>query len=51
MQDIAIYLNQNFNRSHGYDCANVVFTDEKGRKNAPFSLLRVWRDGHATNSV
>ena len=32
MQDIAIYLNQNFNRSHGYDCANVVFTDEKGKK-------------------
>ena len=47
MQDIAIYLNQNFNRSHGYDCANVVFTDEKGRKNSKMvemgSLLKAFQ--------
>lgn len=39
MQDIAIYLNRNFNRSHGYDCANVVFTDEKGKKVQKWSKL------------
>ena len=47
MQDIAIYLNQNFNRSHGYDCANVVFTDEKGKKNSKMveigSLLKAFQ--------
>lgn len=46
MQDIAIYMNQNFNRSHCYDCANVVFTDEKGRKNSKIveisSLLKAF---------
>lgn len=32
MQEIAIYLNENFNRSHSYDCASIVFTDKAGKK-------------------
>ncbi len=34
MQEIAIYLNDNFNRSNSYDCANIVFTDKAGKKNS-----------------
>lgn len=34
MQEIAIYLNENFNRSHSYDCASIVFTDKAGKKSS-----------------
>lgn len=32
MGEIAIYLNETFNRQHSYDCANVVVTDNAGKK-------------------
>lgn len=47
MQEVAIYLNQNFNRSHGYDCAKVVLTDAKGKKSSKVveigSLLKAFK--------
>lgn len=47
MQEIAIYLNENFNRSHSYDCANIVFTDKAGKKSSKIveigSLLKAFK--------
>ncbi len=47
MQEIAIYLNDNFNRSYSYDCANVVFTDKTGQKKSKIveigSLLKAFK--------
>lgn len=40
MQDIAIYINQNFNRSHCCDYANVVLTDDNGSKNSKTVEIR-----------
>lgn len=47
MQEIAIYLNDKFNRSHSYDCANIVFTDKTGKKSSKIveigSLLKAFK--------
>lgn len=32
MAEIAIYLNETFNRQHSFDCANIVVTDNAGKK-------------------
>ena len=47
MQEIAIILNEKFNRSHCYECANIVFTDKNGKKSSKLveigSLLKAFK--------
>ncbi|MCH5248331.1 MAG: hypothetical protein J1E98_00290 [Lachnospiraceae bacterium] len=47
MAEIAIFLNEEFNRQHSYDCANVVITDNNGKKKSKIveigSLLKAFK--------